>query len=205
MRQRAIGTGIVLLVLMLSAAATGADARAAKESRGDFDPLQAVSAISTWLRDLVADFDAVVAKEKRGQLVRSVDRLRKALYQLEADTRILIDSVTDHTPTEDESRRLSDNAAALRATVEGLKKQVRAIGADVRLADRSQEIEQRLTGGLITRAGTLNWLQEQLKNVRLGRAQWKAEQVRERLRTGLAAVQDAQLAATDFQIRLTRN
>ena len=172
----------------------------------DWDPLEGVNRLASWFRTLTANFDRVVETEKRGQLIRAVDKLRKELYLLEVDTRFLLESISDRQPTPPEHDRLEESARDLLNTVRRLTSRLREVGADLRLADRSEEraVEERLAYGLRTRFLVVTFVEERLQAVKSGSERWAPDALRAHLRRGLEAVRNAQLAATEFQAKLVR-
>jgi hypothetical protein len=163
-----------------------------------WDPFDGVTKLVEWFNKLNGQFDQFVASEQRGQLVRSIDGLRKNLYALEADTQVLLDRIPDKPPANRVKIQLRMFVSHLMNTVNALSRSVRDVGADLRLAEASQiepsQIERRLTFGLRTREITLNFVEAQIE----GQTPWDAAEVRDRLNEGLNAVRDAQLAATTF-------
>lgn len=170
-------------------------------AQSTWDPTHGVIALISWFTRLSEHVDKVVVSEKRGQLVRSVDRLRKDLYALEADTRVLKDAVPDTVPTDAERAQLGELASELQATVKRLAGTAREVGADLRL-NESPQVEESLTYGLRTRVTTLTYFQRALQESLTGR--WNASEVRARLDTGIAAVNSAQLAVTEFRRGLAK-
>lgn len=170
----------------------------------DWDPFDGVTKVVDWFMELNSKFDRLVANEQRAQLIRSVDRLRKNLYTLEADTQLLLDSIPDERPVGARREQLMVFVDDLMETVERLSSSVRDIGADLRL-NEAIEIEARLTYGLRSRKMVLTYLENCI-----GRSDsltdtsphWDAVRIRGRIRQGLAAVKDAQLAATKFRQKL---
>jgi hypothetical protein len=165
----------------------------------EWEPFDGITKLVDWFSKLNRQFDQLVASEQRGQLTRSVDRLRKELYTLEADTQLLLDRIPDEPPDDARRMQLRVLVRNLMATVERLSQSVRDIGAELRLVEAG-EIEDRLTRGLRTRMLALTFLEARIE----GEAPWDAAEVRGRLKQGLAAVKDAQLAATTFSQQLAR-
>ena len=170
----------------------------------DFEPLDGVSHLVAWFRQLNDHFDNIVENEKKAQLLRVVDRLRKSLYELEVDARFLIDSIPTDRPDEKQLVQIDGFVEDLLRTVSRLRENLREIGADLRLADQTErlEAEDRLSAGLRTRGIVLTELQRKLLEVRRGVATWRPDTIRTRLRVGLNAVKDAQIAITEFQRKL---
>jgi hypothetical protein len=173
---------------------------AASAAAAEWEPLSGVDRLVSWFTSLNARFDQVVITEKKGQLERAIDRLRKDLYALEADTRTLRDGVPDGVPDEAQRARMEQATAALGRTLAALVKTSREVGADLRLNEADQ-VESEVTHGLRTRGITLSYMQAALEGARGGR--WDADAVRAHLDTGIAAVGAAQKAVTQFQLKLT--
>jgi hypothetical protein len=165
-------------------------------AQASWEPLDGVSQMVSWFAKLNEQIDKVVETEKRGQLVRAVDRLRKELYALEANTVILRDSVPEGLPSAEERQYLQQLADELLQVVVRLSKSVRDVGAELRLND-AEQIESALTYGLRTRAQVLTEFQQALAQSEQGK--WHPSVVRRRLDVGIQAVKAAQLAATKFR------
>jgi hypothetical protein len=159
-----------------------------------------VEAVTEWFSKLNAQFDAAVKAESRAQLQRSVDRLRKDLYTLEADARVLMENVPDQAPSAEQRDRLDQLAQELQATVRRLTQNARAVGADLRL-NEAERVEAALTSGLRTRGIVL----EEFRRALLppATAAWNGAAIRSRLSDGVEAVRQAQLAVTDFSRKLS--
>lgn len=186
--RRAIGMLLVALAALTQAQPSLAQA--------DWDPLDGVSQMVAWFAKLNEQIDKVVETEKRGQLVRAVDRLRKELYALEASAVVLLDSVPENPPSAEERQYLQQLSTELLRVVIRLSKSVGEVGAELRLND-AEQIESALTHGLRTRAQVLTEFQQALARSEQG--QWNPSEVRRRLDTGIQAVKAAQLAATKFR------
>jgi hypothetical protein len=171
-------------------------------AQSGWDPLAGITQLVDWFSRLNDKFEQVVVAEDRGQLLRAVDRLRKELYALEADARILRDTVPDSVPTKEEREHLRNLAAELQKTVSRLTEASRRVGADLRL-NEAEEVEKALTSGLRTRAAALTYLQRAINDSAHG--QWNAPEVRLRLEKGIEAVRAAQLAVTSFRQKLSRS
>jgi hypothetical protein len=165
-------------------------------AQAGWDPMTGVSQMVSWFSKLNEQIDKVVETEKRGQLVRAVDRLRKELYALEANTVVLRDSVPEGLPSAEERQYLQQLADDLLQVVIRLSKSVRDVGAELRLND-AEQIESALTSGLRTRAQVLTAFQQALAQSEQGK--WNPSEVRGRLDAGIQAVKAAQLAATKFR------
>jgi hypothetical protein len=165
-------------------------------AQASWEPLDGVSQMVSWFAKLNEQIDKVVETEKRGQLVRAVDRLRKELYALEANTVVLRDSVPEGLPSAEERQYLQQLADELLQVVVRLSKSVRDVGAELRLND-AEQIESALTYGLRTRAQVLTEFQQALAQSEQGK--WNPSVVRRRLDVGIQAVKAAQLAATKFR------
>jgi hypothetical protein len=168
-------------------------------AQATWEPFDGVTKLVAWFTKLNDQFDQVVAVEKRGQLVRKVDRLRKDLYALEADTRILLDNIPSNVPSADQRQQLLQLTTELMQSVQRLGITARDVGADLRLNNGS-EVEEALTYGLKTRALALTYLQRAIEGSASGI--WDAAEARQRLERGLQAVKDAQIAVTVFRNRL---
>ena len=186
--RRAIGMVLVAVAALTQAQPSFAQA--------DWDPLDGVSQMVSWFAKLNEQIDKVVETEKRGQLVRAVDRLRKELYALEASAVVLLDSVPENPPSAEERQYLQQLSTELLRVVMRLSKSVREVGAELRLND-AEQIESALTYGLRTRAQVLTDFQQALARSEQG--QWNPSEVRRRLDAGIQAVKAAQLAATKFR------
>ncbi len=192
-----------ILTIVLAIAVTVSQPEAMADVHG-WEPLDAITDIVAWFRNLNEEFDAVVEQEKRAQLQRAVDQLRKRLYELELDTQLLLDSIPTSRPTETQRDKIVHNIHKLLQTVNDLGSDLRQFGSELRLEDsmNGYEIERRLTYGLKTRALVLTDTEERLYESENPEIPWQSDAVRERLKTGLDAVRDAQLAATEFQNKL---
>jgi hypothetical protein len=174
-----------------------------QESRATRDrvwepPFDGMINLANWFSKLNRQFYQLAASEQR-QLIKSMDRLRKDLYTLEADTQLLLDRIPDERPDDATEEYLGKVVHNLQDTVNRLRQSVRAIGAELRLVEAAK-IEERLSGGLRTRGMALNFLEAQIES----NEPWDAAGIRSWLKKGLAAVKDAQLAATTFCQQLAR-
>jgi hypothetical protein len=180
-----------------------ADRKPALPGPDTWEPLDEIGGVATWFRKLSAEFDRYVEKEKRAQLWRGVDKLRKALYQLEQDSLALRDLIPEATPTEQERAALIQQTSSLMQTVRRLSESLREIGADLRLSDPDEmwRVEERIFYGFRTRAVTLSYIQREVQRSREG-GPWDAPAMRERLDKGIAAIRDAQKAVVAFHSQL---
>ena len=161
----------------------------------------AVSAVVTLFAKLNAQFDDVVRYEGRGQLRRSVDRLRKDLYALEADARILAENTPDQAPHDERRARLDQLAQELQETVRSLTQTTRELGAELTLNEADQ-VEEALVTSLRGRAIKLNDLRQAL--VPEPGAVWNGAKMRDRMLNGVRAIKSAQLEVTRFSAKLGR-
>lgn len=162
--------------------------------------LGSIDAVTAWFSRLNAQFDTAIQKEARAQLQRSVDGLRKNLYALETDARILIENIPDQAPSAEQRLRLSQLAQELQTTVQHLAKSAKAVGADLRL-NEAERVEAALTSGLQTRATILKEFRQVL--LPPNTANWNGPEIRVRLSEGVEAIKKAQLAVTDFSRKLS--
>lgn len=172
-------------------------------SHDNWEPLDEIGGITAWFRKMSAEFDQYVATEKRAQLWRSVDKLRKALYQLEQDSVTLRDLIPDAAPGEKERAMVGEKTSMLLETVRKLSESLREIGADLRLSDPNEmwRVEERIFFGFRTRAAALSYVQRELERSRDG-GPWEAAAIRERLNKGIVAIRDAQKAVVEFHGQL---
>lgn len=168
-------------------------------AQSTWEPFDGVLKLVEWFVKMNAQFDKIVIVEKQGQLLRSVDRLRKDLYALEADTRILQDNIPDERPNAEQKHQLQKLVDELMASVGRLSRTAREIGADLRLNEGS-EVEKALTYGLRTRARVLTYLQQTINES--DTRPWNPQEVRARIDQGLQAVRAAQVAVTKFRQKL---
>ena len=194
MSNARIGAGMFLVALALSLSPSSI-------AQSDWDPLTGVSQIVSWFTKLNEQVDKVVATERKGQLIRAVDRLRRDLYALEGNAVILRDTVPDERPNAEQRQYLHKLSRELLEVVSQLGESVRAVGAEVRL-NEAEAIESALTYGLRTRALTLTQFQRAIDESAAGK--WNATDVKARLQLGIDAVKAAQLAATKFRRDLDR-
>jgi hypothetical protein len=170
---------------------------AAAARAATWGPLDGVNELVVWFTRLNSQFDTLVVAERRGQLEHSVDHLRTALYGVELDSQKLLDSVPDERPEGTKKNEIEQLDRSLMTAVNELGASAREVGADLRLND-GVEIEARLTSGLHTRALALSGLQKMLDSA----APWDAKSIRGSLAEGLRAIHDAQLATTEFRVKL---
>jgi len=187
--------GLVIHILLLALVPGTVSAQSG------WDPLTGVPQLVAGFSRLNEQVDKGVVAEKRGQLMRAVDRLRKDLYALEADARVLQDSIPDSVPNLDERNYLERLARELQETVGWLTETARQIGADLRL-NEAEQVEEALTSGLRTRGAALSYFQRELEGAEQGR--WNASNIRSRLGQGIDAVRAAQLAVTSFRQKLSQ-
>jgi hypothetical protein len=190
---------LYLFLVLALAVTTLAPTNALAQS--PWEPFDGVSKLVEWFANLNAKFDKIVIAEKQGQLLRSVDRLRKELYSLEADTQILLDNIPDKAPNAEQNEQLKGLSDVLMITVERLGHSAREIGADLRL-NEGIDVEHALTYGLGTRRKALTYLQQALNEAAARPWAWNAQEVRARLDKGLQAIRTAQVAVTMFRQKL---
>jgi hypothetical protein len=183
------------IVALLFAATTLAPASALAQET--WEPFDGVLKLVEWFDKLNAQFEKIVTVEKEAQLLRSVDRLRKDLYALEADTQILQDNIPDKSPNAEQKGQLQKLLDELMASVTRLGSTAREVGADLRLNEGS-DVEIALTHGLVTRRVVLTNLEQTINQ-----GPWNAQEVRARLDQGLQAVRAAQVAVTAFRHKLS--
>lgn len=161
------------------------------------DPFKGILEIVDWFTKLNDDFDQIVIVEKKGQLERAIDRLRKSLYAYEIDIGVFRDKIPDEKPEGDVKDKLWDRQIKSMSTLRILVSAVNDIGADIRLND-GKEVMQMLSGGFTEKGITLDYIQNALKN-----GPWNAEEIRGRLDKGIKAIRDAQIAVTEFEEKLS--
>lgn len=164
-----------------------------------WDPFDGVPKLVSWFVKLNEQFDKVIITEKRGQLVRTSDRLRKELYTLETDTRIILDNLPESVPTKEQHDYLLSLSSELLKTVQRVSFVVREFGADLRVND-ANDVEIALTIGLRVRERTLTYLKNAIEESKAGK--WDAPDIRRKLEHGLGAVREAQLSVTSFSQKL---
>jgi len=169
----------------------------------NWEPLDEIGGITAWFRKMSAEFARYVDEEKRAQLWRSVDKLRRALYQLEQDSVTLRDAIPDAAPSETERTIIGKQTSTLLETVRRIGESLREIGADLRLADPNEmwRVEERIYFGFRTRAAALSYVQRELERNSNG-GPWEAPAIRERLNKGIVAIRDAQKAVVEFHGQL---
>ncbi|PMS17511.1 hypothetical protein [Paraburkholderia rhynchosiae] len=150
-----------------------------------------------WFNNLNSQFDALTISAQRGQLERAVDQLRKGLYALEADSQNLLDRIPDERPTGVERDSLLALDRKLMNEVNQLRRDQRAVGADIRLNDGT-DADESVTGGLAKRGAVLSSVEHQLGSTTV----WDANATRASLKQGILAVRNAQQAATEFRKKL---
>ena len=165
-----------------------------RASTGVSEAVDFIAKLPTLFWGWVDQFDQVAEREKRKQLIRKTDRLRKDLYILELDKRFLLESIPDENPDVDLIRQNIDD---LEETLEGLRHTLRAIGADLR-AEQGQEVEEVIRNSLSTRTKGLREVEDAVQS-----PDYDAERIRETLMRGIAAVQAAQIAVTAFHNRIS--
>lgn len=164
-------------------------------SRGISETVDFITKLPSIFWSWVDEFDRVAEKEKRKQLVRKVDKLRKDLYRLELDKRFLLESIPDKNP---DVALIRQNIQDLEGTLEDLRRALRDIGADMR-AGQGQEVEELLRNSLSTRTKGLREIDAAVHN-----PNYDAERIREALLRGIAAVNAAQIAVTAFYNRISK-
>lgn len=171
----------------------------ASTAQAQWDPMSGVNELLSWFTKLNDQVDKVVISEKRQQLIRSIDRLRKDLYSLEADTRILRDVVPTSAPSDVEIARMEQLTTDLKQSLNRLVETSRTVGADLRL-NEADEVESLVMRGLRSRVVVLSYMEFALRNARAG--VWDADAVRNYLDKGIADVGAAQKAVSAFQRQL---
>jgi hypothetical protein len=161
------------------------------------EPFDFVGNIVTWFSDLNNRWDGVVGQQERAQFLRSIDRLRRSLYALETESRLLVNDIPDGLPTPDQATALAASVHTLRKSLVTVVATMRSTGADVRLYG-GPSVEHFTTRAAATRGGAIDLLDEQLDDP----SHWDASIVRERLNAGIHELQRAQLAVTTFRQRL---
>ena len=180
-----------IMVAAMLAVTSAVPARAA-------DPFDQVNGLVDWFVKLNASWQAVVAEQERAQLLRSTDRLRRSLYALETDSRLLLYSIGDAPPDTVEAARLAEAVTSLRTSLAGVRSASAALGADLRLYGGAGAEQQTVRAGAV-RGLALDTLDRQLDDP----THWDAALVRRRLENGVTEVSKAQLVVTDFRRKLT--
>ena len=164
-----------------------------------WDPLDGITKVVGWFEKLNGQFDKIIDGEKKGQLLRKSDRIRKELYALETDTQVVLDNITDEPPNLDRSEYLLTLSTELLRTVQRLSFAVREFGADLRVND-ANDVEIALTIGLRVRGGSLTFLRKSIEDSKQGN--WNAPEIRKQVGRGLQAVKAAQVSVSAFSQRL---
>jgi hypothetical protein len=164
------------------------------------NPFDGITKLVAWFSSLNAQFDELIAAEERRQFARQVDDIRRALYSLETDTRVLLARIPTNAPTERQRENLRGQADELMLTVQDLHHTLAEVGADFRLSE-ADEAEAILSDALGARRTALFILEDALAQSEEGI--WDPVTIREQLTRGLQAVREAQRAVTDFRKRLS--
>lgn len=159
-----------------------------------------ITAVTKWFEKLNAQFDVAVKTESRAQLQRAIDRLRKNLYSVEIDAKMLADEIPDQRPSESERMRLDELSEELQGRVQELAASAKKVGADLRLND-SSEVERVLFSGIQTRSLAIKELRKSL--LPDPGSAWNGPLLRERMIKGVDAIHAAQIAVTNFSNRLS--
>lgn len=122
------------------------------------------------MRNCILRRDSSFDTEKKAQLLRSVDRVRKTLYVLEVDARMLRERILDNPPPREIRDSLDGLAEDLQDTVGELGRDVRRVGADLRLSE-AENLDQIIFTGLRTRGEALTYFRAALRN----RDAWEVE------------------------------
>jgi hypothetical protein len=171
--------------------------RAARDGGEVLEPLDGITKIVEWFKKLNEDFDQIVDMEKKGQLQRSIDRLRQSLFEVESDTKALKALIPDSRPQDDSSvGKLVRYNMALSSSIETLSSAVRELGADIMLYN-GEEAAAALGNGIVAKGGALVYLDNSLAG-----GPWDGEAIRAKLDNGLGAIHEALLAVTEFERKL---
>jgi DNA repair exonuclease SbcCD ATPase subunit len=166
-----------------------------RANRGVLEAVDIITKLPSIFWDWVNEFDKVAEKEKRKELIRKVDALRKDLYRLELDKRFLLESIPDKAP---DIALIRQNIHDLDTTLQNLRHTLRDIGADVR-ATEGQKVEDLIRNSLSTRTKGLSEIEAAVQN-----PNYDATTIREALLRGIAAVNAAQVAVTAFYNRISK-
>lgn len=189
---------VALLATALLFGALAAPPRVQAQANAEF--FSSVTALVAWFNKLNQQFDGAVRSEGRAQTQRAVDRLRKDLYALEADARLLAEAIPDQAPSEPARLRLDQLANELQLTVQRLQAAARDLGAELRLND-AESVEAVVNSGLRKRGMRLQELRSALLPAQ--GASWNGPLLRSRMLEGVEAVREAQLGVTSFSRKLS--
>ena len=109
-------------------------------------------------------FNKIIEEEKTGQLIRSTDKLRHNLYQLEFDSRDLLRAIPENRPTPKELEHLKVSITKLHANIQDISDTLRIVGPDLRLydADASPDFEEIIDTGVRHRGFTIQKIEDSL-------------------------------------------
>lgn len=161
------------------------------------DSYEFASGLVRWFTDLNRSWDKVVVEQERAQLLRAVDRLRRGLYALESDSRILVNDIPDGKPDAAQTAALKSSVEALQTSLDEVNVLARSIGADLRLHGGAVAEEKRARAG-VSRSFAIKATRRQLDDPE----HWDANFVRNRLKAGIKQLESAQLAVTEFRQKL---
>ena len=165
-----------------------------------WNPFDGVLKLVQWFEKLNDEFDKIVTTEKKAQLLRSIDSLRRNLYTLEADSRTLKDEIPDKRPDQAQEHQLKSNINGLRRSINNLATAVLNVSTDLQLEAEGYEVIDKLEYGLHTRAMALSKLEQAMESE--GEA-WGAQDLRTQLEHGIKAIRDAEVAVTTFRNKLS--
>lgn len=161
------------------------------------NPFDAVSSLVEWFDRLNTSWDRIVTREERAQYLRSLDRLRRELLDLEGGTELLLAEIPDHPPDAEERVQLEQHIDELLASVTRVRGRADEVESEIALADPSlpREISQTAAG----RTAALRFLQRELNESDFS---WSPQEIRSRLGAALRLVSQTQIAVTRFRNRI---
>lgn len=188
--------------LIVAAALVFLGSQPASSDARTWNPYRGVDELLIWFDNLNSRFDKIVDVEQRAQLIRSIDRIRKDLYIIEADTHIIIEMVGQNDPEGDDRKYMIELSEKLLTSILSLRNSVKQVGADIRLQDETYNVEQIIIIGLIQRKKTVTVLQSALSDGQIGN--WNSSNIKKHLSLGLESISKAQLTVTNFRRELTK-
>jgi seryl-tRNA synthetase len=183
-------THVAAFMLLTTGATSPADAQV--------NPFAAVDSIVTWFERLNAHWNKFVSGEERRQLVKKVDDLRQKFAELSEQSRSVLENIPDKAPNAAKRQELGGQ-------LDRLEQKLKQVDGDtIRLASAlgisDADLPRANSDAVHSRTGAVHRLRDALADPH----NWRAQELRQRLNAGLAAIAKAQSAATLFRNRLAK-
>lgn len=179
----------VVLAVSIVAPATAAQAPA--------NPFSAIPALVDWFDQLNVTWSKIVIREERAQYLRSLDRLRAELMELEGGTQLLLAIVPNNRPDESETIQLRTGVNKLYASLARVRAAAKSVQTQIALKD--SKLPKLINETTTARGVTLRFLERELNE---RRQPWQAAEIKARLTNALGLLSRTQVAVTRFRNKI---